>query len=79
MAPSRPPPSRPPPTPSGLRMQRPIVRTVGLMLLVGSAWPFWEALRQLDRREFVAAAIAVLVGWLVTQAGIELVRPESAE
>jgi hypothetical protein len=56
-----------------------LTRLLGLLLLVMSMYPFWECLRTLDRREYVSALLAVFVGWILCQAGIELVRPESAE
>jgi formate-dependent nitrite reductase membrane component NrfD len=56
-----------------------LIRIAGFLLVLAALYPFWEALRALDRREYVAAALATLVGWLVTQAGVEFLRPESAE
>ncbi len=47
--------------------------------MLGAIAPFWEALRALDLRKFVSSFLAVAVGWFVLQAGVELVRPESAE
>jgi formate-dependent nitrite reductase membrane component NrfD len=63
-------------------MARPLrwlIRIAGFLLVLVSLYPYWEALRALDRREYVAAALAALIGWLVTQAGVEFLRPESAE
>ena len=48
-------------------------------LLLASLYPYWECLRTLDRRDYVSAMLAGFVGWFLTQAGIELVRPETAE
>jgi hypothetical protein len=56
-----------------------LVRFSGFALVLGAVYPFWEALRALAHREYVAAGIATAVGWLLTQAGVEFVRPESAE
>jgi hypothetical protein len=61
------------------RWLRALTRLVGLLLMAGALAPFWEALRALDRREFVSSFLAAAVGWFVLQAGVELVRPESAE
>ena len=54
-------------------------RALGLLLLLASLYPYWECLRTLDRRDYVSAMLAGFVGWFLTQAGIELVRPETAE
>ena len=56
-----------------------LLRFVGLGLVVLAAVPFWESLRALDRRDYVSSLLAGFVGWFIVQAGIELVRPESAE
>ena len=61
------------------RSRRWLIRFAGFALVLAALLPFWVALRALDRREYVGAALAVLVGWLLAQAGIELLRPESAE
>lgn len=54
-------------------------RALGLALVIASLYPYWECLRTLDRRDYVSAMLAGFVGWFLTQAGIELVRPETAE
>jgi hypothetical protein len=56
-----------------------MLRVTGFVLVAGSLYPYWRALVSLDRREYVAAALSAAVGWLVTKAGVEFVRPESAE
>lgn len=61
------------------RWLRTVIRLLGVVLMLGAMVPFWEALRALDRREFVSSFLSVAVGWFVLQAGVELVRPESAE
>jgi len=61
------------------RWLRSVIRLFGALLMLGAMEPFWEALRALDRREFVSSFLAAAVGWFVLQAGVELVRPESAE
>ncbi len=61
------------------RLSRAILRGLGALLLLAGLYPFWEALRALDRREYVSAILAVCIGWFVLQAGVELVRPDSAE
>ena len=61
------------------RWLRALTRLLGLLLMAGALAPFWEALRALDRRAVVSSFLAVAVGWFVLQAGVELVRPESAE
>ncbi len=71
-----PPPAVPPPSAPGTRW---LVRVVGLGLLVGALVPFWQSLQALDHRDYVSSLLAGFVGWFVAQAGIELVRPESAE
>jgi hypothetical protein len=58
---------------------RTATRLAGFVLLGGALYPFLQALRWLDRREYVAAVVATVVGWLVCQSGVELLRPESAE
>lgn len=58
---------------------RTLTRMFGLALMLGAMAPFWEALHALDRREFVSSFLSAAVGWFVLQAGVELVRPESAE
>lgn len=55
------------------------VRGVGLALVVGALVPYWQALRALDQRDYVSALLAGFVGWFVSHAGLELVRPETAE
>ncbi len=55
------------------------VRGVGLALVVVALVPYWQALRALDQRDYVSALLAGFVGWFISHAGIELVRPESAE
>lgn len=73
---------QPPPVPPHLA-RRPItvlvLRLLGLALLVVALYPYWECLRTLDRRDYVSAMLSGFVGWFLTQAGIELVRPETAE
>lgn len=54
-------------------------RAIGIVLLLASLYPYWECLRTLDKRDYVSAMLAGFVGWFLTQAGIELVRPETAE
>ena len=56
-----------------------LIRVAGFALVAGAMYPFWTALQALDRREYVHAALSILVGWLITQAGVEFLRPESAE
>ena len=58
---------------------RVFIRIAGFALTLSAAYPFWQALRALDRREYVAAVLSSVVGWLVTEAGVEFLRPESAE
>jgi hypothetical protein len=58
---------------------RALIRMSGFVLVLGAVYPFWEALRALSHREYVAAGIASAVGWFLTQAGVEFLRPESAE
>lgn len=41
--------------------------------------PYWQSLRALDQRDYVSALLAAFVGWFISHAGLELVRPESAE
>jgi hypothetical protein len=54
-------------------------RALGIVLLLAALYPYWECLRTLDKRDYVSAMLAGFVGWFLTQAGIELVRPETAE
>jgi hypothetical protein len=69
-----------PPTPTSSRsVTLVLARVVGLCLILASLAPYWECLRTLDRRDYVSAMLAGFVGWFLTQAGIELVRPETAE
>ena len=56
-----------------------LVRVVGLALMVCALVPYWQALRALDQRDYVSALLAGFVGWFISHAGVELVRPESAE
>ncbi len=65
--------------PGGVSLFRLLVRFVGIALLVAAMVPFVAVLRALEQREFVSALLATCVGWFLTQAGVELVRPESAE
>lgn len=60
-------------------MVRTLGRLLGMLLLAAALWPCWESLRALDRRDYVSALLAAFVGWFMAQAGVELVRPESAE
>jgi len=70
----------PPPPPVARRaVLLAVSRWLGLALIVVSLYPYWECLRTLDRRDYVSAMLAAFVGWFLTQAGIELVRPETAE
>jgi hypothetical protein len=69
-----PPPQRPP-----RRLTLAVSRVLGIALLVASLYPYWECLRTLDRRDYVSAMLAGFIGWFLTQAGVELVRPETAE
>ena len=55
------------------------VRVVGLGLMVCALVPYWQALRALDHRDYVSALLAGFVGWFISHAGVELVRPESTE
>lgn len=72
--------SPPPPPPVARRAALvAATRALGLVLLVASLYPYWECLRTLDRRDYVSAMLAGFVGWFLTQAGVELVRPETAE
>lgn len=56
-----------------------LIRIAGFALVLAALYPFWHALAALDRREYVSAALSSVVGWLITQAGVEFLRPESAE
>lgn len=56
-----------------------LIRIAGFALVFGALYPFWHSLVALDRREYVSAGLSAIVGWLVTQAGVEFLRPESAE
>jgi hypothetical protein len=58
---------------------RVLIRVAGFALTLAATYPFWQALRALDRREYVAALMSTVVGWLITEAGVEFLRPESAE
>ncbi len=60
-------------------MFRWLIRVMGFVLIVLALYPFWRALTALDRREYVSAGLSAVVGWLLLQAGVEFVRPESAE
>jgi hypothetical protein len=71
--------SSPPPSVARRAVLVTATRALGLLLLLGSLYPYWECLRTLDRRDYVSAMLAGFVGWFLTQAGIELVRPETAE
>jgi len=55
------------------------VRATGFALVAISLVVFFRALAAVDRREFVAAILGTIVGWLTLGAGVEFVRPESAE
>jgi len=61
------------------RFSRAMLRSLGGVLLLAGLYPFWEALRALDRREYVSAILAVCIGWFLLQAGVELLRPDTAE
>ncbi len=69
---------QPPPRPPR-RLTLAAARALGIALLLASLYPYWECLRTLDRRDYVSAMLAGFVGWFLTQAGVELVRPETAE
>jgi len=56
-----------------------IVRATGLALVAVSLAVFYRALAAVDRRDFIAALLGTIVGWLTLGAGVEFVRPESAE
>lgn len=56
-----------------------MIRATGFFLVAIALVAFYRALASVDRREFVAAALAAIVGWLTLSAGVEFVRPESAE
>lgn len=55
------------------------MRATGFALVAVSLVVFYRALAAVDRREFVAAILGAIVGWLTLSAGVEFVRPESAE
>ncbi|MDP3275860.1 MAG: hypothetical protein Q8Q09_11730 [Deltaproteobacteria bacterium] len=55
------------------------VRILGIVLVALAMTSFFRAMVAVDRREFVSGVLALLVGWLLLQAGIEFVRSESAE
>lgn len=69
-------PQAPPPP---RRLSLAVARALGIALMLAALYPYWECLRTLDRRDYVSAMLAGFVGWILTQAGIDLVRPESAE
>jgi uncharacterized membrane protein len=56
-----------------------LVRALGFVLVAVSLAMFYRALVAVDRREFVACSLAAVVGWLTLGAGVEFIRPESAE
>jgi uncharacterized membrane protein len=56
-----------------------LVRALGFVLVAVALAMFHRALAAVDRREFIAAILAAIVGWLTLGAGVEFVRPESAE
>ncbi len=56
-----------------------IVRALGFVLVAVALAMFYKALASVDRREFVASILAGIVGWLTLGAGVEFIRPESAE
>jgi hypothetical protein len=56
-----------------------LIRVTGFFLVLGSLYPFWRALTALDRHDWVSAILATIVGWLTAQAGVDFLRPESAE
>lgn len=56
-----------------------LVRATGFVLVAVSLVVFYRALSAVDRREFVAALLGSIVGWLTLGAGVEFIRPESAE
>ncbi|MBL8604059.1 MAG: hypothetical protein JNK72_19180 [Myxococcales bacterium] len=62
-----------------MRALRVLTRVGGAGLVLAALYPFYMALRALDRREFVSALLAVCIGWFVSQAGVELLRPDTAE
>ncbi len=68
-----------PPQPPPRRVGLAATRGLGIALILASLYPYWECLRTLDRRDYVSAMLAGFIGWFITQAGIELVRPETAE
>ncbi len=56
-----------------------LVRATGFALVAIALVVFFRALAAVDRREFVAATLGCIVGWLTLGAGVEFIRPESAE
>jgi hypothetical protein len=56
-----------------------LVRATGFVLVAVSLVVFYRSLAAVDRREFVAALLGSIVGWLTLSAGVEFIRPESAE
>lgn len=62
-----------------MRNMRWLIRIAGLVIVLAALYPFWHALVALDRREYVSAGLSAMVGWLITQAGVEFLRPDSAE
>jgi hypothetical protein len=56
-----------------------MIRAAGFALIAVSLAMFHRALGSLDRREILSCALATLIGWLTLSAGIEFVRPETAE
>jgi len=61
------------------RVFRWLVRFFGFGLVLCAGYPLFLSIKGIDRRDYVSAILSCLVGWLIAQAGIELIRPESAE
>jgi hypothetical protein len=56
-----------------------LVRALGFALVAVALAMFHKSLAAVDRREFIAAMLAAIVGWLTLGAGVDFIRPESAE
>ncbi len=56
-----------------------LIRFLGFALIAIALGIFFRALMSVDRREFLGGFLAIVVGWLCLSAGVEFLRPDTAE
>jgi hypothetical protein len=53
-------------------MRATVYEVLGLLFLLGSVFFFWRTVEFLAQKDYVAGVIALVVGFLVSRAGVEV-------